>query len=139
MNEKTNENNPAADFNGGMLAYLGDAQFELLVRKKLVLKKGKLGQSNKEADALVRPGSQSKAADKLQEVFTDEEMAAYKRGKNTHTNSVPKNASALEYRKATGLEAVFGYLCLKGDTERMEYLLEVGFFADAQTDASADN
>ena len=64
MNEK-NEKNPATEFNGGMLAYLGDAQFELLVRKKLILKKGKLGELNKEADALVRAGSQSKAADKL--------------------------------------------------------------------------
>ena len=138
MNE-TNEKNPAADFNGGILAYLGDAQFELLVRKKLVLKKGKLGKLNKDADALVRAGSQSKAADRLQSVFTEEELSMYRRGKNIHTNSIPKNATALEYRKATGLEAVFGYLSLKGDIARMEYLLEVGFFAEEQGDTSADS
>ena len=138
MNE-TNEKCIAGEINGGLLAYIGDAQFELLVRKKLVLKKGKLGQLNKDADALVRAGSQSKAADKLQNVFTEEELAMYRRGKNIHTNSIPKNATALEYRKATGLEAVFGYLCLKGDTERMEYLLEVGFFAEDNDGASADS
>lgn len=132
MNEN-NEKNVAGEFNGGMLAYLGDAQFELLIRKKLVLKKGKLGELNKEADALVRAGSQSKAADRLQSVFTEDELSVYKRGKNIHTNSIPKSATALEYRKATGLEAVFGYLCLKGDTERMEYLLEKGFFDESES------
>ena len=64
------------------------------------------------------------------EGVTDEELSAYKRGKTIHTNSIPKSATALEYRKATGLEAVFGYLCLKGDTERMEFLLEKGFFEE---------
>ena len=81
---------------------------------------------------MVRAGSQCKAADRLQSVFTEEELSVYKRGKNIHTNSIPKNATALEYRKATGLEAVFGYLCLKGDTERMEYLLERGFFDEGE-------
>ena len=138
MNE-TNEKCIAGEINGGLLAYIGDAQFELLVRKKLVLKKGKLGQLNKDADALVCASAQSRAANKLQSVFTEEELSVYRRGKNIHTNSVPKSVTALEYRKATGVEAVFGYLSLKGDTERMEYLLEVGFFAEDDEGVSTDS
>ena len=68
------------------------------------------------------------ALEKLLPVFTDEEMAVFKRGKNIHTNSVPKSVTQLQYRKATGLEAVFGYLCLKNDTERMEELINLAYF-----------
>ena len=116
-----------SEINGANLAYLGDAVLELLVRKKLVLSGGKLGDINKIADAYVRAGAQSKAADKLASVLTDEETAVYKRVKNVHHNSIPKNATEKEYKKATGLEALFGYLYLKGDTERIEELLDIAF------------
>ena len=63
-------------------------------------------------------------------LFTEEEKLVYGRGKNIHTNNIPKSVTALEYRKATGLEAVFGYLCVTGDVKRMEYLAKVGFFGN---------
>ena len=116
-----------SEINGANLAYLGDAVLELLVRRKLVLSGGKLGDINKIADTYVKAGAQSKAADKLASVLTDEETAVYKRGKNVHHNSIPKNATEKEYKKATGLEALFGYLYLKGDSERIEELLDIAF------------
>ena len=121
------EINLAAQANGHLLAYLGDAQIELLVRKRLVEKGGRLGDLNKQTDALVCAKSQVQALEKLMPLFTEEELSAFKRGKNAHTNSVPKSVTMLEYRKATGLEAVFGYLCLLGDTARMEYLIDAAY------------
>lgn len=120
----------AGEMNGLLLAYLGDAQLELLVRKRLVLKKGKIGLINKEADKLVSAKAQCKALEKLLPILTEEEQDAFRRGKNAHPNSVPKSCTQLEYRKATGLEAVFGYLSLKNDTERMEELLDTAFFCE---------
>jgi ribonuclease-3 family protein len=118
------------ELNGLLLAYLGDAQMELMVRKRLVLKGGKIGDLNKQTDALVSAKAQVVALEKLLPVFTEEEMAIFKRGKNVHTNSVPKSVTQLQYRKATGLEAVFGYLCLKNDTERMEELIDIAYFSE---------
>ena len=120
------------NLNGQLLAFIGDAQMELLVRRRLVAHGGKLGELNKEADALVSAKAQVVALEKLLPVFTDEEMAVFKRGKNIHTNSVPKSVTQLQYRKATGLEAVFGYLCLKNDNERMEELIDLAYFSSLQ-------
>ncbi len=118
-----------SSINGALLAYLGDAQMELLVRKKLVLKGGRLGDLNKQTDALVSAKAQLDALDKLMPHFTEQELAIYKLGKNIHVNSVPKSVTKTEYRKATGLEAVFGYLCLENDTERMDSLIDIAYFS----------
>ena len=55
-------------------------------------------------------------------------MTAYRRGKNLHTSSTPKSATQSQYKKATALEALFGYLDIKGDNERIEFLLGKAFF-----------
>lgn len=120
------------EINGANLAYLGDAVMELLVRKRLVLLGGKLGDINKVADGYVRAENQSKAADKLRSVLTEEELSVYKRGRNVHVNSVPKHATEREYKKATGLEALFGYLYLKNENARIDELFELGFFGDGE-------
>ena len=122
------------EINGANLAYVGDAVIELLVRKKLVTQGGKLGELNRKADAFVRAGYQCKALERLIPIMTEEEAAVFRRGKNIHTNSIPKNATQAEYRKATGLEAVFGYLYLKDEQERIEFLLETGFFQDDKSE-----
>ena len=122
------------EINGLNLAYIGDAVIELYVRKKLVLNGGKIGQLNKDADKMVSAVNQSKIVDRLQEQFTEEELNVYKRGKNSHINSVPKSATQLEYRKATGFEALFGYLYLKNDDKRIEELLDLAFFANTKED-----
>lgn len=118
------------EINGALLAYLGDAQIELIVRKKLVMRGGKLGSLNTEADALVSAKAQCRALEKLLPLFTEEEEAVFRRGKNVHVNSIPKSVTPAEYRKATGLEAVFGFLCLKGDEERLNFLADAGFSQD---------
>ena len=117
-----------SEINGANLAYVGDAVLELMVRKKLVLDGGKIGELNKQADSYVCAGNQSRVADRILPVLTEEELSVYKRGKNIHTNSIPKSATHIEYRKATGLEALFGYLYLAGETKRLEELFNYGFF-----------
>ena len=115
------------EINGGLLAYLGDAVIERLVRKRLILDGGRLGELNKVADSLVRAGYQSKAGEKILPLLTEEELSAYRRGKNFHTGNTPKGATPSEYKKATALEALFGYLDLKGETERIEFLFNEAF------------
>lgn len=107
------------------LAYLGDAVFELLVRNYLV-RRGNINSNalHHEAIKLVRCKSQSEAAGALLPLFTDEEHAVYMRGRNASPNSIPKNADRADYHRATGLEAVFGYLQLKNRTERIVELFD---------------
>ena len=116
------------EISGANLAYIGDAVIELLIRERLVMDGGKVGELNKAADGYVRAGYQSEVADRLLPLLSEAETAAYRRGKNVRTNSLPKNATHIEYRKATGLEALFGYLYLSGENERLRFLLEKGFF-----------
>ena len=83
--------------------------------------------------AYVTARSQAKIADGLQKVLTEEEAAVYRRGKNAHPETVSKHASLTEYHKATGLEALIGYLYLSGQTERAVSLVKEGMkYAEEQ-------
>ena len=105
------------------LAHLGDAVFELLVRTELcaagIPKNGSL---HRETVARVCAPAQAALADRLLPLLTEEEAGFYRRGRNAHVHAIPKNASAAEYSKATGLEALFGALYLLGRSERAEEL-----------------
>jgi len=114
--------------NGATLAYMGDAVIELLVRNMLILRgEGDVGKMNKLADGLVRATYQSQAMDRLLPLLTEEETAVYKRGRNTHTHTVPKSAKVSDYRKATGMEALFGFLYMEGRMERLDELFNIAF------------
>jgi len=75
--------------------------------------------------AFVSAKAQATAADILLPVLDDEEAAIYKRGRNTHVNTIPKGSSHEEYHAATGIEALFGYLYLNGKTDRLNELFEM--------------
>ncbi len=106
------------------LAFLGDAVFELRVREKLAEKgSAPVGNLHRRAVSVVCAKAQSLAAERIAPLLTEEELAVYKRGRNSHS-SVPKNADPSEYRSATGLEALFGYLHLCGSLEREAELFE---------------
>ncbi len=117
-----NEMSPSA------LAYLGDSVLELMTRTMLV-KSGvsDAGKLNKLALDYVKASSQSEAFDRMEPNLTEEELSWYKRGRNNHGMSIPKSASAAQYRKATGLEVLFAYLYLSEQRERMQELFELGF------------
>ena len=98
------------------LAYIGDAVYELFVRT-MVLSKG---------NAPVNAKGQAEIYKKIAQYFTEEEKAVFRRGRNAKSYTTPKNMDIGDYRHATGLEAVFGYLYLKGDVKRALELFEKG-------------
>ena len=108
------------------LAFIGDGVFALLVREKLVCEANRpVGTLNSEKIAVVNCKAQADAAKKLLEVLDEEEMSAYRRGRNARAMTVPKNAKKSDYHSATGLEALFGYLYLKGDIDRIRALFAI--------------
>lgn len=107
------------------LAYLGDAVFELMVRTWLCVH-GKLTPRglHSAAVSLVSAPAQADAAFRLRPFLTEEELKVYTRGRNTRVHSVPQRATVGQYHAATGLETLFGYLYLKGRTERLSELFD---------------
>ena len=107
------------------LAHMGDCVFEILCRGYLCAKGGKnVGNLHRDTINLVKAQSQAKFADKLLDLLTEEELAYYRRGKNSHVHAVPKSCTPAEYAKATGVEALFGALYLLGRTERLNVLFK---------------
>ena len=108
------------------LAHIGDGVFELLCRSYLCAKGEKtVAQLHKDTVQLVKAPAQAEFVEKLLPLLTEEEMAYYRRGKNSHVHAVPKGATPAQYAKATGLEALFGALYLSGQTERLNQLFHV--------------
>ena len=109
------------------LAYIGDAIFELVVRTVLVERKNTQPEKlHKAATKIVKAETQALMIEVLKEELTEEEMAVFKRGRNAKAVTRAKNASMSEYRRATGFEALMGYLYLKGEIERMIELIHLG-------------
>lgn len=108
-----------------VLAYLGDTVYDLYVRMALV-KRTQLhvNELNHRAAGVVNAHAQAQAAERLTEIFTEQEAEIFRRGRNAKVGSVPKNMEVADYHKATGLEAVMGYLFLTGQRERMDKLME---------------
>jgi ribonuclease-3 family protein len=103
------------------LAYVGDAVYEVLVRDYLTHERSvPTNILNKTARRFVSASAQSRIFDEICKTLTDEEMYYYRRGRNTKASTVPKNADVIEYRKATGVEAVFGYLYITGRIGRIK-------------------
>lgn len=101
------------------LAHIGDGVFELLCRSYLCAKGEKtVDRLHRDTIRLVKATAQAKFADAMLHLLTEDELAHYRRGKNSHVHAVPKSATPAEYAKATGVEALFGYLHLSGQDDR---------------------
>jgi ribonuclease-3 family protein len=106
------------------LAYLGDARHSLYIRRMLVARGiSKSGELNERSLDFVTAKSQAAAMRKIENLLLEDEMEVYKRASNSGHLNKPKNASAADYRAATGFEAVIGMLTWIGDEERVEQLL----------------
>jgi ribonuclease-3 family protein len=109
-----------------VLAYIGDAVYEVLVRQ-YILSKGNapVNVLNKKARSIVNAAAQSSAYDKIKDVLTEDELAVCKRGRNAKSHTAAKNQSILDYRRATGVEALFGYLYLEEQNDRICELFNI--------------
>ena len=105
------------------LAFMGDTVYEVLVREYIINEANRpVGELNKRKVKYVNCEAQAKSADYIMDKLTDVEISVYKRGRNAFTKSTPKNADVSDYHSATGLEALFGYLYLKGENDRLKEL-----------------
>ena len=108
------------------LAHMGDCVFEILCRAYLCARGGKnVGNLHRDTINMVKASSQAKFMDTLLPHLTEEELAFYRRGKNSHVHAVPKSCTPAEYAKATGLEALFGALYQAGRTDRINELFKL--------------
>lgn len=109
------------------LAYIGDAVFEMMVRLT-VMTDGNMpvNRLHKRARDMVNAKAQAEMYFRIREKLTEEEEAVFRRGRNAKSFTVPKHADLMDYRHATGLEALFGYLYLKEDSARAVELFRMG-------------
>lgn len=111
------------------LAYIGDAIYEIVIRTMVVAKSNmQVNKLHKKSSSLVNAATQADIIKFLMDSneLTDREVAVYKRGRNAKSFTKAKNASVIDYRMATGFEALMGYLYLKGESLRMMELIKKG-------------
>lgn len=116
------------------LAYIGDAVYELLIRTKVVnLGNTQVNKMHKKSSSLVKASAQAELLHLLEPDLTQEELAVYRRGRNARSSSSAKHASMIDYRTATGFEALMGYLYLTEQTGRLFELVGLGLerYADS--------
>ena len=108
------------------LAYIGDGVWELLVRTRLIYQGRSPRHIHKEAVACVNAGAQAASLRRIEMILTQEEADVARRGRNAHAHhAAPKNQDAADYRAATALEALIGYLYLTGQEERLLHLFAI--------------
>lgn len=136
--KRKNGHPPPGDFSPGVLAYIGDAVLELFVRERLLAEGGPVRTRalHRAATGLVCAAAQARMIQGLAGELTPEEAGIMKRGRNAHCGRVPRGAEVGDYRLATGLECLLGYLYLDGRHERLRFLLDKGFRLLAEEDRS---
>ncbi len=107
------------------LAFVGDAVYTLLVREHISSVNRPSGELHRLAVKFVNATAQAKAFDVIENILSDGEKDIFKRGRNFHTSTTPKNSSNREYHTATGLETLFGYLYLSNETKRLNELFGI--------------
>lgn len=110
-----------------VLAYIGDGIYDIIIRT-IVTAQGNTqpNKLHKRTSNLVKASTQSEMIEKLLDSLTEEEVRIYKRGRNAKSPTMAKNATMADYRRATGFEALMGYLYLNGDYKRLVDLIKLG-------------
>ena len=117
------------------LAYIGDAVYEIIIRSYIVGKgNAPVERLHKRSSRLVKAETQAKLIMAIEDQLTEEEHAVYKRGRNAKSYTKAKNATVADYRRATGFEALMGYLYLQGRYVRMVELIRAGIIERLDAD-----
>lgn len=125
INQSNMSEKEAYQYSPLALAYIGDSALDLLVKTYYVKNSNKQTYKyHKDVCNIVKAVNQAQFIDSIMDELSEDEMDIYKRGRNATTHSKAKNATMGEYRKATGLEALFGYLYLKGDIVKLTALVD---------------
>lgn len=121
------------------LAYIGDTVYDLYVRSMLVSTTTLTAHGlHMKAAKLVCAKAQAEAYRRIESLLTEEELLVFKRGRNAHMGSVPKNAQILDYRHSTGLESLVGFLYLSGRDERLNYLMRIAIIGKNEDNENMD-
>ena len=115
----------AAQLSGSTLAFVGDAVYGLMVRERLAETERPLSMLHKYSVEFVNANAQAEAFELIKDMLTEEEAGIFKRGRNSKVSNIPKNSGVSEYHAATGLEALFGYLYLAGERERLCRIFDI--------------
>ena len=122
------------EYNSLVLAYIGDTLYDLYVRTRLIAENENMSahKLHVEATTFVKAHGQSEAVKYIEDILTEQESAAYKRGRNTKSFTVPKNADVGEYRRATGFEALLGWLYVSKEHQRLDEIMKISYEAVKQ-------
>lgn len=123
------------EMNSLVLAYIGDAVFEVFIRGYLVKENKNIvvQKLHKKGISYVKAKAQSDFIKRIMDQLSEEEVRVFKRGRNAKSGTVPKNADIQDYRNATGLEALIGFLYLTESYERLNRILEMAIDTDKET------
>lgn len=122
------------DMSPSTLAYIGDAVYELFIRTNMAMRYNiSPHELNKKTVALVNAKAQAEMLKHLEGMLNEQETDIVRRGRNTKSSNVPRHTSPIQYRYATGFEALIGYLYLKGEYDRLKYLLELCLSDDSMS------
>ena len=118
----------AYNLNPQSLAFVGDAVFSLYIRQKIVITESlKANEEHRLTTNFVKASGQSQIVKDIENVLTENEMRLYKRARNYKTNNIAKNAKVIDYKRATGFEALLGYLYLTDNIPRLTELMTLGY------------
>ncbi len=107
------------------LAFVGDAVYEVLVRSRIAETERPIGEQHRLSVTCVNANAQAEAFEMIKDLLTEKEMSVFKRGRNNHVGQIPKCTTVGLYHTATGLEALFGYLHINEQFDRMNELFDV--------------
>lgn len=126
----------ARQYNPLVLAFVGDSVHHLIVRSRLACNTtAKTGQLHILASKEVKAGTQANMIDRIMDELTEDELSVYKRARNSKMNTMAKHATCGEYKKASGFEALIGYLYLTAQHERLEHLYSVASKTDDEVES----
>lgn len=119
----------ASQYSPLVLAYIGDSIYEVYVRTRVIAENPDMPayKLHKQAIRYVKAQAQSNSIVELEDELTDDELAVYKRGRNAKSATIPKNADLIDYRRATGFESLIGYLYIKKEHDRLDFIMEKAY------------